>query len=161
MLLKISQVEKGSASNRGMWHYNDETLVNRSRICSSSLQFLIKSSNTSIPGWQCNGNIFRNTLHKRNFWRHVLKALLSLSVTVHDFMDWSFKQNICIFNKLSGERGFSTLAGALDHDTAWTFELSHVAHWDKKTNWCENYRCHSFYKGISGDQQKYNTTFSF
>ena len=43
-------------------------------------------------------------------------------------MDWSFKQNICIFNKLSGERGFPILAGADDHNTARTFELSHVAH---------------------------------
>ena len=57
-----------------------------------------------------------------------MKALLPLSVTVHDFMDWSFKQNICIFNKLSGERGFPILAGADDHNTARTFELSHVAH---------------------------------
>ena len=57
-----------------------------------------------------------------------MKALLSLSVTVHDFMDWSFKQNICIFNKLCGGRGFSTLAGADDHNIARTFELSHVTH---------------------------------
>ena len=43
-------------------------------------------------------------------------------------MDWPFKQNICIFNKLCGGRGFSALTGADDRNTARTFELSHVAH---------------------------------